>query len=86
LHRLRVLVALAGPPAPKLVWRLQANTALQLPKVKSMSKDSLAAKGLLRHSSVTTTERPYIKDVPENTLAAMNQLEKLFNECSTVKN
>ena len=54
--------------------------------IKSMSKDSLAAKGLLRHSSVTTTERHYIKDVPENTLQAMNQLEKLFNECSTVKN
>jgi integrase len=54
--------------------------------IKSMSKDSLAAKGLLRHSSVTTTERHYIKDVPENTLSAMNQLEKLFNECSTVKN
>lgn len=49
--------------------------------IKSMSKDSLAAKGLLRHSSVTTTERHYIKDVPENTLSAMNQLEKLFNEC-----
>ncbi len=54
--------------------------------IKSMSKDSLAAKGLLRHSSVTTTERHYIKDVPENTLRAMNQLEKLFNDCSTVKN
>jgi len=54
--------------------------------IKSMSKDSLTAKGLLRHSSVTTTERHYIKDVPENTLQAMNQLEKLFNECSTVKN
>ena len=54
--------------------------------IKSISKDSLAAKGLLRHSSVTTTERHYIKDVPENTLRAMNQLEKLFNDCSTVKN
>jgi hypothetical protein len=54
--------------------------------IKSMSKDSLAAKGLLRHSSVSTTERHYIKDVPENTLQAMNQLEKLFNDCSTAKN
>jgi len=42
--------------------------------------DSLAAKGLLRHSSVTTTERHYIKDVPENTLEAMRQLEALCND------
>ena len=54
--------------------------------IKSMSRDSLAAKGLLRHSSVSTTERHYIKDVPENTLQAMNQLAKLFNDCSTAKN
>ena len=54
--------------------------------IKGMSKDSLAARGLLRHSSVRTTDRHYIKDVPENALAAMNQLERLFNECSMVKN
>jgi integrase len=44
--------------------------------------DSLAAKGLLRHSSVTTTERHYIKDVPESTLQAMKRLESLCNECA----
>jgi integrase len=54
--------------------------------IKSVSNDSLAAKGLLRHSSVITTERHYIKDVPENTLNAMNRLEELFNNCSTMKN
>jgi hypothetical protein len=51
-----------------------------------LSKDPLASKGLLRHSSLATTERHYIKDVPENTLQAMNRLEQLFNECPTVKN
>jgi hypothetical protein len=45
--------------------------------------DSLAAKGLLRHSSVSTTERHYIKDVPESTLKAMKRLEALCNECAT---
>jgi integrase len=45
--------------------------------------DSLAAKGLLRHSSVSTTERHYIKDVPESTLQAMKRLEALCNECAT---
>jgi len=54
--------------------------------IKSLSKDSLAAKGLLRHSSVSTTERHYIKDVPENTLSAMNELEKLFTVFSVGEN
>jgi integrase len=48
--------------------------------VTALSKDSLAAKGLLRHSSVSTTERHYIKDVPESTLQAMKRLETLCNE------
>ena len=37
---------------------------------------------LLRHSNVSTTERHYIKDVPENTLEAMKQLEALCNDCA----
>jgi integrase len=45
--------------------------------VTALSTDSLAAKGLLRHSSVSTTERHYIKDVPESTLQAMKRLESL---------
>jgi integrase len=49
--------------------------------VTALSKDPHAAKGLLRHSNVSTTERHYIKDVPENTLEAMKQLEALFNGC-----
>ena len=45
--------------------------------------NSLAAKGLLRHSSVSTTERHYIKDVPESTLEAMKMLETLCNRSAT---
>jgi hypothetical protein len=48
--------------------------------VTALSKGSLAAKGLLRHSSVSTTECHYIKDVPENTLEAMKQLEALCKD------
>jgi integrase len=50
--------------------------------VTALSTDSLAAKGLLRHSSVSTTERHYIyiKDVPESTLQAMKRLETLCKE------
>ena len=45
--------------------------------------NSLAAKGLLRHSSVSTTERHYIKDVPESTLNAMKLLETLCSPSAT---
>jgi integrase len=48
-----------------------------------LTKDGMASKGLLRHTNLATTTRHYVKDVPENTLSAMNLLESLFNECST---
>jgi integrase len=73
--------------AKKLKWHgwysLRRGVATTL---AGISKDPMASKGLLRHTSLATTERHYIKDVPENTLQAMNRLEQLFNDCSTVKN
>jgi integrase len=48
-----------------------------------LTRDGMASKGLLRHTNLATTTRHYVKDVPENTLLAMNQLESLFNKCST---
>jgi len=48
-----------------------------------LTKDGMASKGLLRHTNLATTTRHYVKDVPENTLTAMNLLESLFSECST---
>jgi len=44
----------------------------------SISRDPMAAKGLLRHSSVNTTLAHYIKDVPDVTKNAMTQVEQLF--------
>jgi integrase len=44
----------------------------------SISRDPMAAKGLLRHSSVNTTLAHYIKDVPEVTRRAMEQVEALI--------
>jgi hypothetical protein len=44
----------------------------------TISRDPMAAKGLLRHSSVNTTLAHYIKDVPEVTKNAMTQVEALF--------
>ena len=54
--------------------------------ISALSKDSLAAKGLLRHSSVSTTQRHYIKDVPETTLEAMKRLETLCNDSAKDRN
>jgi integrase len=48
-----------------------------------LTRDGMASKGLLRHTNLATTTRHYVKDVPENTLSAMNQLETLFNKCAT---
>jgi len=48
-----------------------------------LTRDGMAAKGLLRHTNLSTTTRHYIKDIPENTLSAMQLLENLCNECAT---
>ena len=48
-----------------------------------LTRDAMASKGLLRHTNLATTTRHYVKDVPENTLLAMELLEKLCNECAT---
>lgn len=46
----------------------------------SVSRDPMAAKGLLRHTSVSTTLNHYIKDVPQVTENAMSLVEELFNK------
>jgi hypothetical protein len=43
--------------------------------ITATSRDPLAAKGMLRHENVATTEAHYIKDVPENTRSAMQGVE-----------
>jgi integrase len=76
LHNLANRVVIPKLNAARIQWhgwyalRRGVGTA-----VTALSKGSLAAKGLLRHSSVSTTEPHYIKDVLENTLQAMKQLE-----------
>jgi hypothetical protein len=50
--------------------------------LQTVEKDPMAAKGLLRHSSVLTTQRHYIKDVPETTLSAMRKVEALCKDCA----
>jgi integrase len=47
-----------------------------------LTKDGLASMGLLRHTNLSTTTRHYIHDVPENTLSAMELLEKLCTTCA----
>jgi hypothetical protein len=45
----------------------------------AITRDPMAAKGLLRHSSVNTTLTHYIKEVPEVTANGMAQVEQLFS-------
>jgi integrase len=44
----------------------------------TITKDANATKGLLRHSSLATTMRHYVLDVPEVTLNGMEKVEQLF--------
>lgn len=48
--------------------------------VASLERDTLAAKGLLRHTNTNTTLVHYIKRVPEITLRAMQKVEVLCHE------
>ena len=52
--------------------------------VHNVEKDPMAAKGLLRHSSVITTQKHYIKEVPQTTLNAMKKVEALCNHRATL--
>src|SRR5712664_2103660 len=69
-------------PDSKLIeWQgfysLRRGIATQL---TAITRDPMAAKGLLRHSSVNTTLAHYIKDVPEVTASGMAQVEQLFGK------
>lgn len=58
-------------------YSLRRGIATQL---TAITRDPMAAKGLLRHSSVNTTLAHYIKDVPEVTANGMAQVEQLFDK------
>jgi hypothetical protein len=53
--------------------------------VADLTRDPMAAQGLVRHSSVNTTLAHYIKDVPEVTANGMAQVEQLFSELDVVR-
>jgi integrase len=53
--------------------------------VSSVEKDAMAAKGLLRHASVVTTQKHYIKEVPEITQKAMEKVEVLCTNRATTQ-
>jgi hypothetical protein len=69
------------PEAKPLEWQglysLRRGIATQL---TAITHDPMAAKGLLRHSSINTTLLHYIKDVPEVTANGMVQVEHLFSK------
>jgi integrase len=58
-------------------YSLRRGIATQL---TAITRDAMAAKGLLRHSSVNTTLAHYVKDVPEVTTNGMAHIEELFGK------
>jgi integrase len=58
-------------------YSLRRGIATQL---TAITRDPMAAKGLLRHSSVNTTLAHYIKNVPEVTANGMAHVEQLFSK------
>jgi integrase len=73
------------PDAKRLAWHgYYAFRRGIATLTSSVSRDPMAAKGLLRHTSVSTTLNHYIKDVPQVTENAMSLVEELFKKtCST---
>ncbi|HSY33908.1 MAG TPA: hypothetical protein VLA42_18150 [Verrucomicrobiae bacterium] len=68
-----------APDAKRLIWHGYYAFRRGIATLAStISRDPMAAKGLLRHASVNTTLTHYIKDVPEVTQNAMTQVEALF--------
>ena len=49
-------------------------------QLTAITRDPMAAKGLLRQSSVDTTLAHYIKEVPEVTANGMAKVEQLFSK------
>jgi len=81
LARRVVVPALRNKGIPWYGWySLRRGIATLATSVES----SLAAKGLLRHTNLGTTQQFYIKDVPEETERAMEKIEALFRKNSLV--
>jgi integrase len=51
-----------------------------LATVATQVDSALAAKGLLRHTNIATTEQYYIKDVPEEAIRAAEKIDALFSK------
>jgi integrase len=93
LARRRLLPALANPenyPDPANAELVKWNGWYSLRRgiatlASSVERDPMAAKGLLRHSSVNTTLAHYIKDIPEVTQRAMEKVEALLTEGSKAR-
>jgi hypothetical protein len=67
------------PDAKQLSWRgYYAFRRGIATLTSSVSRDPMAAKGPLRHTSVSTTLNHYIKDVPQVIQNAMSLVEELF--------
>jgi integrase len=80
LARRIVAPALKKAGIPRHGWyALRRGIATLATSVES----PLAAKGLLRHANLATTQAHYIKDVPSETIRAMEKIDALCNNAGT---
>jgi integrase len=64
------------------VWRGWYGCRRGAATLATQLDSPLAAKGLLRHSDLATTSKHYIKDVPAETLRAVQKIDALFQSAS----
>ena len=85
LNNLVKRVVLPALRKAKIEWHGWYALRRGLATLATRVDSALAAKGLLRHSNIATTQQHYIKDVPEEALRAAEKIDALFNAAGTVQ-
>lgn len=80
LHNLANRVVIPALRKADIPWHGWYSLRRGAATLAATVESPLAAKGLLRHADLTTTARHYIKDVPEETLRAVEKIDALFNQ------
>jgi integrase len=78
LNNLAKRVVIPSLCKAKIEWRGWYAFRRGIATLATTVDSPLAAKGLLRHRNLATTQQHYIKDVPEETLRAITKIDALY--------
>lgn len=78
LNNLAKRVVIPALREAKIEWHGWYALRRGLATLATRVDSALAAKGLLRHSNIATTQQHYIKDVPEEAMRAVEKIDALF--------